>query len=52
MTREAGFTYGFFPGSHSGLKSEFANQRMGSSIDRMAFVMCAKLIWRISSEGW
>ena len=35
---------GFIPGSQSGLNPEFASQRIGSSIERIASVMCAKSI--------
>ncbi len=39
-------------GAHSGLKVSFASQRMGSSIDRIASVMCGKSIFQTSSPGW
>ena len=40
------------PGSQSGLKVESASHRIGASIDRIDCVICAKLMWRTSSEGW
>ena len=43
--------YGFFPGSHSGRKPEFASQSTGDSIDLIASVMCAKSMVLTSSDG-
>ena len=45
-------SYGFLPGSHAGLKFEFASHSTGSSIDLIESVMCAKSIVFTSSEGW
>ena len=44
-------SYGFFPGSHSGRKLEFASQRTGDSIDLIESVMCAKSMVLTSSDG-
>ena len=44
--------YGFIPGNHSGLNAEFASHRIGSSIERIESVMCAKSMSLISSDGW
>ena len=44
--------YGFIPGRHSGLYPEFANHKIGFSIERIESVMCAKSMDRISSDGW
>ena len=42
---------GFIPGFHCGFVEAFTSQRIGFNIERIASVMCVKLIVEISSDG-